>query len=46
MHIKFWWESQKKGHHYGDPDICRWDVNMKMDLREIGWGDMHWIDLV
>jgi hypothetical protein len=19
--------------------------NSKMDLREIGWGDMHWIDL-
>jgi hypothetical protein len=25
--------------------IIRWDVNIKMDLREIGWGDMDWIDL-
>jgi hypothetical protein len=24
---------------------CRWDDNIKMDLREIGWGGMHWIDL-
>jgi hypothetical protein len=24
----------------------RWEDNIKMDLREIGWGDMKWIDLV
>jgi hypothetical protein len=24
----------------------RWDDNIKMDLKEIGWGDMDWIDLV
>jgi hypothetical protein len=23
----------------------RWDNNVKMDLRERGWGDMDWIDL-
>jgi hypothetical protein len=23
----------------------RWVVNIKMDLREIGWGGMDWIDL-
>jgi hypothetical protein len=23
----------------------RWVNNVKMDLREIGWGDMDWIDL-
>jgi hypothetical protein len=23
----------------------RWLVNIKMDLREIGWGSMDWIDL-
>jgi hypothetical protein len=23
----------------------RWVVNIKIDLREIGWGDMDWIDL-
>jgi hypothetical protein len=23
----------------------RWECNIKMDLREIGWGGMDWIDL-
>jgi hypothetical protein len=23
----------------------RWEDNVKMDLREIGWGAMDWIDL-
>jgi hypothetical protein len=23
----------------------RWEDNVKMDLREIGWGGMDWIDL-
>jgi hypothetical protein len=25
---------------------CRWVNNMKMDLREVGWDGMDWIDLV
>jgi hypothetical protein len=24
---------------------CRWMGNIKMDLIEIGWGGMDWIDL-
>jgi hypothetical protein len=24
---------------------CRWKNNIRMDLREIGWGGMDWIDL-
>jgi hypothetical protein len=24
---------------------CRWEDGMKMDLREIGWGDVEWIHL-
>jgi hypothetical protein len=23
----------------------RWDDNIKMDLREVGWGGMDWINL-
>jgi hypothetical protein len=23
----------------------RWLLNIKMDLREISWGDVHWIEL-
>jgi hypothetical protein len=32
----YWWESQKERDH--------WD-NIKMDLREIGWDGMDWIDV-
>jgi hypothetical protein len=24
---------------------CRWLDNIKIDLREIGWGSMDWIDM-
>ena len=24
---------------------CRWEDNIKMDLQEVGWGGMDWIDL-
>jgi hypothetical protein len=24
---------------------CRWEDNIKMDLREVGWGGMGWINL-
>jgi hypothetical protein len=24
---------------------CKWESNIQMDLREIGWGGMDWIDL-
>jgi hypothetical protein len=24
---------------------CRWEDNIKMDLREVGWGSMEWINL-
>jgi ribosome biogenesis protein Nip4 len=23
----------------------RWEDNIKMDFREVGWGDMEWINL-
>jgi hypothetical protein len=36
MHLGYWWESQKERDH--------WD-NIKMDLRDIGWDGMDWIDL-
>jgi hypothetical protein len=25
---------------------CRWEDNIKMDLREIGWGVVDWIHLI
>jgi hypothetical protein len=35
MHIGYWWESQKK-------ETTR---KTKIDLREIGWDGMDWIDV-
>jgi hypothetical protein len=23
----------------------RWEVNTKLDIQKIGWGDVHWIDV-
>jgi hypothetical protein len=37
------WESQKERDHYEDRH--RWVDNIKMDIRELGWGAMDWIDL-
>jgi hypothetical protein len=41
MHIGFWWEKQKERDHYQDNIMD----NIKMGLREIGWGGTDLIDL-
>jgi hypothetical protein len=33
------------GRPEGKSPRCRWMDNIKMNLREIGWSVMHWIDL-
>jgi hypothetical protein len=38
MHIEFWWERRKERDHR--KSRCMWEDNIKMDLREIGLGDM------
>jgi hypothetical protein len=43
MHIEYWWRSQKQ-RPVGRPR-CRWADNIKIDLREIGWDGMDWIDV-
>jgi hypothetical protein len=43
MHIGYWWESQKEGGPLGRPRR-RWVDNIKMDLREIGWVGIDWIE--
>jgi hypothetical protein len=37
MHVGYWWECQKERDHWVD--------NIKMDLREIEWGVVDWIDV-
>jgi hypothetical protein len=44
MHSGFWRESQKERDLLGKPRH-RWEDNIKMVLREVGWGGMDWIDL-
>jgi hypothetical protein len=39
MLIGYWWESQKERDPLGRPR------RIKMDLREVGWDGMDWIDL-
>jgi hypothetical protein len=40
----FWWESPKERDHLEDLRH-RWENEIRMDLREIGWGDVEWIYL-
>jgi hypothetical protein len=39
----FWWEIRRKS-SLGTPRR-RWENEIKMDLREIGWGGVEWIRL-
>jgi hypothetical protein len=42
MHIGYWLGRQKERDHWEDQDVGGW----AMDLREIEWDCMDWIDLV
>ena len=41
--IGFWWGNPREGNHL--QDRCRWEDNIKMDLRVVGWRGMELIDL-
>jgi hypothetical protein len=38
-----WCENQKE--RTTRRQRCAWEDNIKLDFREIGWGDMAWINL-
>jgi hypothetical protein len=44
MYIRYCWESQKERDHWKKLRL-RWEDNVEMDLRDIGWDGMYWIDL-
>jgi hypothetical protein len=44
MLIDYWWESQMEKRPLGRTR-CRWVDNIRMDLQEVGWGDVDWIGL-
>jgi hypothetical protein len=43
MHIGFWWVIQKEKDYW--EERLRSEDNIKMDLRDIGWGGKDWIEL-
>jgi len=45
LYTGLWWGNLSKREHLGRPRR-RWEDNIKMDLQEVGWGGMGWIDLV
>jgi hypothetical protein len=45
VHRGFWWTSLRERDHLEYP-CKKWKNNIKMDLREVGWVCMNWIDLV
>jgi hypothetical protein len=40
--IGYWWESQKEGDHRKDQELGVWTISL--DLREIRWDGVDWID--
>jgi hypothetical protein len=44
MHIHYWYENRREKRPLGRPRRM-WMDNIKMELGEIGWGDVDWIGL-
>jgi hypothetical protein len=44
VHTGFLWGDLREGDHLEDLRR-RWEDNIKMDLQEVGWGGMDWIDM-
>ena len=43
MYRRFWWGNLRERDHLGDRR--RWVNNIKMDLQEVGWEGIDWIEL-
>ena len=44
MHIGFWWGRPEGKRPFGRHRL-RWNNNIKVHVKEIGWRGMDWIDL-
>jgi hypothetical protein len=44
MNIGYWWGKSEREGPLQRPSL-RWVDNIKMDLGEVGWGDVDWIGL-
>jgi hypothetical protein len=43
MYIGYLWESRKEKDHWEDQDVGGWTI--KIDLKEIEWDGVVWIDM-
>jgi hypothetical protein len=43
VHTGFWWEDLREGTIWKTRRRC--EDNIKMDLQEVGWGGVGWIDM-
>jgi len=44
VYAEFWWENLRETDHLEDRGF-RWEDNIEMDLQDVRWLDMNWIDL-
>ena len=44
MYTGFWWGALRERDHLGDTGV-RWKDNIEMDLQEVGYRGMDWIEL-
>ena len=44
VHTEFWWGNLRERNYFGRPRR-RWKDNIKMDLQEVRYWDLDWIDL-
>jgi hypothetical protein len=42
MHTVFWYKNLKEGGLLGRQE-CRWEDNIKMFFKEIGWKAVYWV---
>ena len=44
MHIEIWWGDPTERDHWEDPDVDE-SIYINMNLQEVGWGGINWIDV-
>jgi hypothetical protein len=45
VYTGFCWGCLGERDHLENPDVDRWEDNIKMNFSEVGYGSMDWIDL-
>jgi hypothetical protein len=45
VHTGFWWGNLSERDHLEDPGLIYVRILFKIDLQEVGWGSMEWLNL-